>query len=97
MGICKVHHWLMGDGRPCSTAISPPIFPPNPVPIPHASYNPSHSPPLPSTTHTSRFPTFPSATPSSRIVFPLYPSATLSQHPSFLLPPPSLFLSPSST
>src|SRR6218665_1684191 len=57
----------------------------------------THHTPLPSSTHTSRFPTFPSPTPSSRILSPLYPSATLSQHPSFLLPPPSPFLSPSST
>src|SRR6218665_1217276 len=52
---------------------------------------------LPSSTNTSRFPTFPSPTPSSRILSPLSPSATLSQHPSFLLPPPSPFLSLSPT
>ena len=42
-GNSKMHHWLMGNGRLCSPAISPPICPPNPVPIPHASYNPSPS------------------------------------------------------
>src|SRR6218665_449051 len=46
MGICKMHHSPMGDGRLCSPAISPPICPPNLVPIPHESYNLSHSPPL---------------------------------------------------
>src|SRR6218665_405470 len=96
MGICKMPHWLMGDGRLCSHAIFPPIFPSNPVPIPRASYNPSHSPPLnhlhlqiPHLSISHSFLSHPLST--------LYPSATLSQHPSFLLPPPSAFLSPSST
>src|SRR6218665_421699 len=98
MGISKMHHWLMGNGRLCSPAISPPICPPNPVPIPHASYNPSPSLLPSSSTHTSRFPTFPSPTPSSRILSlhstPLPPSPNIL--PS-ILPPPSSLLSPSST
>src|SRR6218665_2452301 len=81
---------------PALLQFSLPICPPTPVPIPHVSYTPAHS-------HTPHplippgSPTLPSPAPSSRVPPSLHLSATLSQHPSFLLPPPSPFLSPSST
>src|SRR6218665_2952969 len=49
----------------------------------------THHTPLPSTTYTSRFPTFPSPTLSSRILFPLY--TPLPPSPNIL---PSSFLLP---
>src|SRR6218665_637367 len=63
-----------------------------PILFPYHMHLITHHPPFSSSTHTSRFPTFPSPTPSSRILSPLYPSATLSQHPSFH-PSSSLFTS----
>src|SRR6218665_2428638 len=82
---------------PALLQFSNPICPPTTVPIPHVSYTSAHSPTPHPLIHPSS-PPLPSPTPSSRVPPSLHLSATLSQHPSFLLPPPpSPFLSPSST